>query len=83
MAAGQQPERKRHTIKVKDIENDLEEFNKKLDSLEKVLGISRNMPHAEAILENPHVDSLISFETKVMYLTNYFEAKHAEVMAAK
>ena len=41
------------------------------------------MPNAEAILENPLVDSLISFETKVMYLTNYFEVKHAEVMTAK
>lgn len=67
---------------VKDIENDLEEFNKKLDSFEKVLGITMN-PNPDSILANPLVDSLISFETKVMYLTNYFETKHAELMAAK
>lgn len=67
---------------VKDIENDLEEFNKKLDSFEKVLGIVTN-PNPDAILVNPLVDSLISFETKVMYLTNYFETKHTELMAAK
>ena len=67
---------------VKDIENDLEEFNKKLDSFEKVLGITMN-PNPDSILANPLVDSLISFETKVMYLTNYFETKHTELMAAK
>ena len=37
----------------------------------------------DAILANLYVDNLISFETKVMYLTNYFETKHAEVIAAK
>lgn len=67
---------------VKDIENDLDEFNKKLDTLEKVLGITKNV-NPDAILANPLTDNLISFETKVMYLTNYFETKHAEIMAAK
>ena len=67
---------------VKDIENDLEEFNKKLDSFESALGIAKN-PNPDSVLVNPLVDNLISFDTKVMYLTNYFETKHAEIMAAK
>ena len=37
----------------------------------------------DAILYNAYVDNLISFETKVMYLTNYFEMRHAEIVAAK
>ena len=37
----------------------------------------------DAILYNAYVDNLISFETKVMYLTNYFETRHAEIVAAK
>ena len=37
----------------------------------------------DAILSNIYVDNLISFETKVMYLTNYFETKHGEISAAK
>jgi len=36
-----------------------------------------------AILENPYVDGLISFETKVMFLANYFEHKQQEMLAAK
>ena len=36
----------------------------------------------DAILVNPYVDGLISFETKVMYLVNYFETKHQELAVA-
>ena len=62
----------------------MDEWDKKLDMLEKMLGIARKPDqNPDAILANPYVDSLISFETKVMYLSNYFEAKHAQVIAAK
>lgn len=71
---------------VKDIEKDLEEFNKKLDELEKRFDIPKNSfseQNPDAILANPQVDSLISFETKVMFLVNYFETKHQEILSAK
>jgi len=70
---------------VADIKTDLEEFNKKLDQLEKAYNIPKIPETADddAILVNPHVDGLISFETKVMFLNNYFEHKHQEIMATK
>lgn len=72
------------TISAKEIMNDLEEWNKKLDSIERAFNIPRpSEQNPDAILANVYIDSLISFETKVMYLTNYFEAKHIEILAAK
>ena len=70
---------------VEDIENDLIEFNKKLDQLERAYGIevkakAADGNEADAILANPYVDGLISFETKVMFLANYFEVKHQEIV---
>ena len=70
-------------MKVKDIENDLVEFNKKLEAIEKMHGIIPPRQNQDGILNNPLIDNLISFDTKVLFLTNYFEVKHAEIMATK
>ena len=69
---------------VTDIQNDLIEFSKKLDQLEKAYNIPprAEIANDDAILANQHVDGLISFETKVMYFCNYFEQKHEECKAA-
>ena len=69
---------------VQDIQNDLIEFNKKLDQLEKAYNIPPRVEVAndEQILANSHVDGMISFETKVMYFNNYFEQKYQEITTA-
>ena len=70
-------------MKVKDIEDDLVKFNKQLEAIEKMHGIIPPKQNQDGILNNPLIDNLISFDTKVLFLTNYFEVKHAEIMATK
>lgn len=75
---------KKTTISAKEIQADLDEWDKKLDQIEKMFNIpKRPEQNPDAILYNAYVDNLISFETKVMYLSNYFETRHAEIVAAK
>ena len=62
------------------------EFNKRLDELERNLGL-KSSSHMWAqtedmrVLQNQEIDEMISFDTKVDYYYNYFEKKTNEMQA--
>ena len=72
-----EPKAQPRTISQKDILDRIEEFNIALDKLAKTFNLN-STEATESFLDLD--DSLISFETKVQFLHEYWDKKYSEIM---